>query len=228
MNRLKPKNIILFILLLIALIAVGYYYFYVFNKQKVNSYLASIEIRQYQGKNLSSINDFVENSIKGPQYIDKNNYRLQLTGLLGNPQEFTYDSLINKYPSYKKAVELDCVQGWSVNILWEGILFKDMFKDLAIKPEANTVIFYAVDGYTTSFPISYLTDNNIIMAYKMNGVTIPPERGFPFMLVAESKWGYKWIKWITRIEFSADSNYKGYWESRGYNASGDLNRPFTP
>ncbi len=46
------------------------------------------------------------------------------------------------------------------------------------------------------------------------------------MLVAESKWGYKWIKWIDKIEFSSSSTYQGYWESRGYSNSGDLNKPF--
>jgi DMSO/TMAO reductase YedYZ molybdopterin-dependent catalytic subunit len=50
----------------------------------------------------------------------------------------------------------------------------------------------------------------------MNGVVIPPERGFPFQLVAESKYGYKWIKWITTIELSDNADYLGYWESRGY------------
>jgi len=50
----------------------------------------------------------------------------------------------------------------------------------------------------------------------MNNVTIPPERGFPFELVAESQYGYKWIKWITKIEVSDNANYLGYWESRGY------------
>ena len=64
--------------------------------------------------------------------------------------------------------------------------------------------------------------NDIIMAYKMNGVDLPAERGFPFQLVAESKWGYKWIKWITDIELSGDENYRGYWESRGYSNSADL------
>jgi DMSO/TMAO reductase YedYZ molybdopterin-dependent catalytic subunit len=64
------------------------------------------------------------------------------------------------------------------------------------------------------------------MAYKMNDVTIPPERGFPFMLVAESKWGYKWAKWITGIEFSSDISYKGYWEDRGYSNDGDLGSDF--
>ena len=62
-----------------------------------------------------------------------------------------------------------------------------------------------------------------MIAYKMNNVILPPERGFPFQLVAEQKWGYKWIKWITKIELSNNTNYKGFWESRGYNNDGNLN-----
>ena len=56
-------------------------------------------------------------------------------------------------------------------------------------------------------------------------VELPPERGFPFEVVAESKWGYKWVKWVTKIELSGDPNYRGYWESRGYNNDGDLSGP---
>jgi DMSO/TMAO reductase YedYZ molybdopterin-dependent catalytic subunit len=84
------------------------------------------------------------------------------------------------------------------------------------------VIFYAADGYSTSLPLSYLINNNIIVAYKMNGVVIPPERGFPFQLVAESKYGYEWIKWITEIKVSDDANYLGYWESRGFPNDADV------
>ncbi len=50
----------------------------------------------------------------------------------------------------------------------------------------------------------------------MNNVTLPPVRGFPFELVAESKFGYKWIKWITKIELSNDEEFRGFYESRGY------------
>jgi len=64
------------------------------------------------------------------------------------------------------------------------------------------------------------------MAYKMNDLTLPPERGFPFQLVAEKKWGYKWIKWITKIELSDDEEYRGYWESRGYSNEADLVKGF--
>ena len=67
-----------------------------------------------------------------------------------------------------------------------------------------------------------LIGSDIIMAYKMNSVTIPKENGFPFQLIAEDKWGYKWIKWITKIELSDDVDYRGYWESRGYNNDGNV------
>jgi DMSO/TMAO reductase YedYZ molybdopterin-dependent catalytic subunit len=56
----------------------------------------------------------------------------------------------------------------------------------------------------------------------MNNITLLTERGYPFQLVAEDKWGYKWIKWVTEIELSDNNNYEGYWESRGYNNNGDL------
>ena len=49
----------------------------------------------------------------------------------------------------------------------------------------------------------------------MNGVDLPREHGFPLRLVAPGKYGYKWAKWITRIEL-VDYDEKGYWESRGY------------
>lgn len=179
-----------------------------------------------KGKNLSSTDNFRENSIKGPQYVDKKNYRLRITGLVDSPKTYTYDEVIDSRPHYKKVVKLDCVEGWSVTILWEGILVKDILKEARPSPGSKIVIFHAYDGYTTSFPLKYITDNDILMAYKMNEVVIPPERGFPFELVAESKWGYKWIKWITEIELSADVNYKGYWERRGFSNSGDLNKNF--
>ena len=184
------------------------------------------ELTKYQGEELSSVYDFRENSIKGPQYISIEDYDFSITGLVENPQNFTYNDIISSFESHKKIVTLFCVEGWSVKILWEGFLIKD-FLELA-KPltDAKTIIFHAYDGYSTSFPIEYVTDNEIIMAYKMNNVTIPPERGFPFQLVAESKWGYKWIKWITSIEVSSNINYKGYWESRGYSNDGDLSKSF--
>jgi DMSO/TMAO reductase YedYZ molybdopterin-dependent catalytic subunit len=186
--------------------------------------LKNVEIREYQGENFSSISDFRENSIKGPQYINIEDYALNIGGLVDKKLTLTYDEVLN-YDKYSKIVTLHCVEGWSVKILWEGVLLKDLLNEARIKPESNTVIFYAYDGYSSSLPLEYIMDNNIILAYKMNGVTIPPERGFPFQVVAENKWGYKWVKWVTKIELSSDLNYKGYWEKSGYNQKGDLKGP---
>jgi DMSO/TMAO reductase YedYZ molybdopterin-dependent catalytic subunit len=187
-----------------------------------NGVLNPAEVREYEGEDLSSVNDFRENSIKGPQHVDIENYRLEITGLVENPTSYSYDEVIDGYQNYKKVVTLYCVEGWDAAILWEGVLVGDLLAEAGPLPEAKVVIFHAYDGYTTSLPIEYIVDNDILIAYKMNEITMPPERGFPFALVAESKWGYKWAKWITAIELSDDINYRGYWEERGYSNTADL------
>jgi len=188
--------------------------------------LSGIEVIEYQGQDLSSINDFRENSIKGPQYVDINTYQLKINGLVADSGEYTFDEVTGNFTSYEKVVRLNCVEGWAVNILWQGVQVRDILTKAEPLADAKVVIFHAYDGYTTSFPIEYIMSNPILMAYKMNDITIPPERGYPFQLVAESKWGYKWIKWITQIELSDDINYKGYWEERGYSNTGDLDKSF--
>ena len=184
--------------------------------------LTKIEVTEYEGKDLSSLTDFRENSIKGPQYINTGVYTLTIDGLVEQPNSLTYDEVLDNQ-KYTKVVTLHCVEGWSVDILWEGILLADLFEAVDIQESADTVIFHSEDGYSTALPLQTIMDRQLMIAYKMNGVVLPPERGFPFQLVAEDKLGYKWIKWITRIELSDDANYKGYWEQRGFDNEADVN-----
>jgi DMSO/TMAO reductase YedYZ molybdopterin-dependent catalytic subunit len=188
--------------------------------------LPAAEVRSYEGKDLSSVNDFLENSIKGPQFVNISEYRLTVTGLTNRTDVYTYNKVLEKYPHYTKVVTLFCVEGWDTTILWEGVLVQDVIRTAGIDPRATTVIFTAHDGYTTSFPLDYLMNHDIIMAYRMNNVTLPAERGYPFQLVAEDKWGYKWIKWIEKIELSDNAGYRGYWEQRGYSNNGDLTKNY--
>ena len=181
-----------------------------------------LEIREYEGKDLSSIRAFRENSLKGPQKIDITDFHLNVTGLVKNNLTYTYDEILNSFPLQKKVVTLHCVEGWSVTIFWEGFLVEDMIETADVYPNATTVIFYAHDGYSTALPLDFIIDNNIMIAYKMNNVTLPPERGFPFQLVAESKLGYKWIKWLTSIELSDNRDYLGTWERQGYPNDADV------
>jgi DMSO/TMAO reductase YedYZ molybdopterin-dependent catalytic subunit len=188
--------------------------------------LGSVYIKEYKGEKLSSISEFRENSIKGPQSVDISTYKLFVKGLVENEKSYSYEDIINKYQHYQKLITLECVEGWSVKILWEGVLVKDLLTEAGIKPEARIVIFHAVDGYTTSLPLQYILNKNILLAFKMNGLTIPEARGFPFQLAAEDRWGYKWIKWVDKIELSDDESYRGYWEQAGYSNDGSLDKSF--
>lgn len=183
--------------------------------------LADVQVRQYHGTRLGSIEDFRENSIKGPQVVDRASYRLAVTGLVRKPLNLTYDEVVSR-PLFEKVVTLYCVEGWSVAILWEGPKLADLLDDAEPESRANTVIFRCADGYSTSLPLAFVRDRDILLAYKMNGVVLPADRGFPFQVVAEDKWGYKWAKWVTAIELSDDAAFKGYWEKRGYDNQADL------
>jgi len=222
---MHPKrSLFLAVLLLSVVVAVAFVGVTVWTDKGTNraSTLRPVEIRQYEGQKLSSIDDFRENSIKGPQFVDNESYRLVVTGLVNNRMEYAYDDVIGNHQLFEKVVTLHCVEGWDVTILWEGVLVKDLVEEAGVDSAAKVVIFYAYDGYSTSLPLDYIINNDILIAYKMNGVVLPPERGFPFQLVAESKIGYKWIKWITEIELSGDLDYRGYWESRGFPNDADV------
>jgi len=180
-----------------------------------------VEIREYEGEKLGSARDFRENSIAGVQRIDAETYHLVVDGLVETPTAFTYAELEVQTHTVKVAT-IHCVEGWSVRILWEGIPLSILFEKVKPSPEATTVIFHAQDGYTTSLPLDFVLSRGLILADRMDGLTLSPERGFPLQLVAEDKWGYKWIKWVTRVELSSDLRYRGYWEVRGYSNDGDL------
>jgi len=174
------------------------------------------EITQYQGTELSPINAVYQNAIVGTQYINQATYRLTVTGLVNKTITYSYDQVVNNHQTYSKIVKIVCVEGWSATLLWEGISVNDLLKEAGISPQSTVIIFHASDGYSTALPVNYIVQNNIIMAYRVNNVTLTPTIGWPFMLVGQNEYGYKWIKWITEIEASNDTNYLGYWESRGY------------
>ena len=79
------KRALLLGVLIIAILASAVY----FSQTNPVSKLEGVEIREYEGRDLSSINDFRENSIKGPQYIDNESYRLIINGLVEKSLELS-------------------------------------------------------------------------------------------------------------------------------------------
>jgi DMSO/TMAO reductase YedYZ molybdopterin-dependent catalytic subunit len=182
-----------------------------------------VEATEFMGKKLTPIREQNNNALAGTQIIDKATYRLTVDGLVENPLSLSYDDLA-AFPQISKLMDLDCVEGWNFTAKWTGPEMKTIFDRAKVKPDALIAIFYTEDdgrGYS-SLDLSYILEKNIIIALKLNDITLPPDRGFPFQVVAESKYGYKWAKWVTRIELSSDTNFRGYWESVGYSNNAEV------
>jgi DMSO/TMAO reductase YedYZ molybdopterin-dependent catalytic subunit len=185
-----------------------------------------VEATEFMGHKLTPISQQNNNALAGTQVIDKASYHLTIDGLVDNPLSLSYTDL-QAYPQISKLMDLNCVTGWDFAAKWTGPELNALFKDAGIKAEAKIAIFHTADvpqGYS-SLDVSYIQSQNIIIALRLNDITLPPDRGFPFQVVAESKFGYKWAKWVTRVELSADTNFRGYWESAGYNNNGDVTGP---
>lgn len=185
-----------------------------------------VEATEFMGVQLTPISEQNNNALKGTQYIDKDTYVLTVDGLVDHPLSLTYADL-EAYPQISQLMDLDCVEGWSFTAKWTGPALSAILAAAGVKPEAKIVIFHTTDvpeGYS-SLDLDYVINNNIIIALKDNDITLTPNRGFPFQVVAMSKFGYKWAKWVTRIELSDNTSFRGFWESYGYNNSANVTGP---
>lgn len=185
-----------------------------------SSVLPEVEAGQFQGTLLTRLADQRNNAIQGTQYIDRDTYRLTVTGLVGRPLNLTYGDLL-ALPAYSEIVYMPCVEGWGFTAKWTGFRITDLLKMAELSPDATYVLFRSADGYSSGLPLSYIVARDTLMAYGINDVTLPPDRGFPLQVVAADKYGYKWAKWVTSIEIG-DKEVEGFWESRGYSNSGDV------
>jgi DMSO/TMAO reductase YedYZ molybdopterin-dependent catalytic subunit len=157
-------------------------------------------------------------------------YRLQVTGLVDKPLSLSLDEL-RAMPSRTQITRHDCVEGWSCIAQWTGVQLSRVLDQAGIKPAARYVVFRCYDslGNTLSGPALYYESIDLIsarhpqtiLAYGLNGQTLPIANGAPLRVRIEQQLGYKMAKYIRAIEI-VDSFAKiaggngGYWEDQGY------------
>jgi DMSO/TMAO reductase YedYZ molybdopterin-dependent catalytic subunit len=185
-----------------------------------SSDLPEVEAAEYQGMKLAPLSEQGNNAIEGTQYIDRETYRLRVTGLVDQEIEMSYVDLLD-LPAYSEFARMPCVEGWGFDAKWTGFRVVDLLDKAGLRPEAAYVVFHSADGYSAGLPLDYLREESVLLAYGINDVTLPPERGFPLQVVAKGKYGYKWAKWVTEIEVVAEER-EGFWESRGYSNSANV------
>jgi DMSO/TMAO reductase YedYZ molybdopterin-dependent catalytic subunit len=181
------------------------------------------EVTEYQGQKLTAVENQGLTAVERPPVVNLASFRLRVDGLVTTPASLTYDDVLAMSP-VSRVVRLNCVEGWSFLALWTGVRLTDLLAKVQPLAGAKTVIFYALGGtYSSALPLEYVLKKDLILAAKDNNLTLTPERGFPFKLIAEDKHGYKWIQWVERIEVS-DKDYRGYWETRGYSNDADVKK----
>jgi DMSO/TMAO reductase YedYZ molybdopterin-dependent catalytic subunit len=179
------------------------------------------EITEYEGRQLTPLSQQRSTSVEKPPAVDPASYRLKIGGTVEKPLEMAYAEVM-ALSLESRVIDFKCVEGWGYTALWTGPKIETLIDLAGPSAKAKTVIFHSVDGqYSSALPLEYVRSRKILLAAKINGLPLSPERGFPFQVAAESKYGYKWVLWVERIELS-EKDYKGYWEKRGYSNSAEI------
>lgn len=113
---------------------------------------------------------------------------------------------------------------------WKGPLLRDVLLSAEVPEslrEQGTkrywVNFEGADEpsegkYATSIPFDYAMNpaNDVMLAYEMNNVPLPPDHGYPVRLMIPGYVGGRCIKWVRRIWISDKENDSHYhiWDNR--------------
>ena len=93
-----------------------------------------------------------------------------------------------------------------------------------MQSDATALRFYSFDGeYTESLTLEQARRNDVVVAYELEGSPLSSEHGGPARLYVAPMYGYKSLKWLDRIELTAEVE-EGYWEVRGYDTDGWVGR----
>jgi sulfoxide reductase catalytic subunit YedY len=150
---------------------------------------------------------------------DPNEWQLSVEGLVARPHTLSLDE-VQALPSVADIRRMKCVECWSARAKWEGFDLDTLVEFADPEPEARWLHFYCADGYYESLSLDELREDGVLFAYAMNDELLPAKYGSPLRLVIPSKYGYKWPKAITRLEFATQEK-AGYWPTVGpYTTSG--------
>jgi len=88
----------------------------------------------------------------------------------------------------------------------DGRVLKTLIEAAGPLADAHSVRFHAVDGYTLGDCdiATILSGDEIILAYEMNGQTLPLSQGYPLRLVVPGAGGFNWVQWVERIEITTE------------------------
>nr|XP_031843225.1 probable sulfite oxidase, mitochondrial [Nomia melanderi] len=184
---------------------------------------------------------YVRNHLPVPE-IDLKTYSIELAVEETTQRCLSFED-IKKYPKYTITTAIMCggnrrsemaqekpLKGlsWGIgavgNATWTGVRLCDILKDLKInEDDYNHVQFEGYDldpsgtPYGASIPISKAMDPraDVILAYEMNGQSIPRDHGFPIRVIVPGVVGARNVKWLGKIIVSKEESHS-QWQQGDY------------
>lgn len=165
------------------------------------------------------------NSVKDGPPFDQATWRMTVDGLVRNPLSFTF-SQFTDLPQVKLTDDFLCVEGWGVpGTEWKGVAVKELMQRAGIDPQATHLVFHSGDGiYADSLTLEQAGLDDVMLVHEINGEPLPPEMGQPVRLTFPGHYGYKYVKWVERVEAinANETEFTGYWEQFGYSADATI------
>jgi hypothetical protein len=159
---------------------------------------------------------FVLYTVTGGYPAAPPNYQLTVDGMVARPLSMSVSDL-EALPATRIVHNFQCVTGWLVpDVHWVGVRLTDLAKHAGASPKASAFWFTSFDGvYTESLTMEQAEQSGAIVAYSMLDAPVTRDHGGPVRLYVPGMFGYKSIKWLSRITLTNELE-EGYWELNGY------------
>jgi DMSO/TMAO reductase YedYZ molybdopterin-dependent catalytic subunit len=156
--------------------------------------------------------------------FDERSWRLDVGGLVGSPLSFSYRELA-ALPRVHEVRDFHCVTGWTVRkVRWSGVRLSHLLDLVQPHASARAVRFISLEQpYEYSLTIEQARMHDVLLALELDGKPLSRPHGSPVRVVIPKMYGYKGVKWLTRIEL-LDHQPTGYWEALGYDQNAWVGR----
>jgi DMSO/TMAO reductase YedYZ molybdopterin-dependent catalytic subunit len=148
--------------------------------------------------------------------FDPATWRLEVGGLVDKPVSLDIEQL-RALPRTHEIRDFHCVTGWSVpHVHWTGVRLTDLFAHVKPQFSAQAVRFTSAEiPYVDYLTLQQASLHDVLLAYELDGKPLPREHGAPVRLVMPEMYGYKSVKWVSRVDLVTQAG-DGYWEQLGY------------
>lgn len=165
------------------------------------------------GQTLTQKFPVVGEQAPSPEALDTSSaWHLIVDGLVEQPLRLSYSEIL-ALPQRELVADIHCVTSWSqLGMRLEGVPLALLLERARPLPEARFVRFEAYSNrqHDTSLPLSLALEDTWLI-HSRDGEPLSIEHGFPLRTVTPSRYFYKSLKWVHRIELLAEDRL-GYWE----------------